>query len=307
MKNSLNIKSIAAGALFLGAVALAGCNKDEAVVRGGANSLQKGEVLRSISLNSDQMRTAKEAYHRAPKLRFYDQVNNRFIDMKMDGSRDMVFSDPDDGFVFADLDNNGVMLFSDNSGDYFVFSTGIGVAGQGGGGMVVAGNTILNIDYSVCLSAQAIADGDGYGDLFDTGFGFNNFSAVFGIAGDFEALADANTSSDDFDPFEYFHGFAMYYILSDDFTGSHEVFDWLDADGESDDFDDLASSMVLDFSNLSLYFATSGTISTSGGQMMFNGEYLAITDLFESFLDDDFDESDIDANIVSGFGQMGCN
>lgn len=306
MKNSLNIKSIAAGVLFLGAIVLAGCNKDEAVVRGGANSLGKGEVVKSITLNPDQARTAKDAYHRMPKLRFYDQANHRFIDMKMDGSRDLVFTDPDEGFSFDDHDNNGMILFSDDTGDYLVFSTGIGLAGQGGGGIVVAGNTSLNIDIAICVSAQAVADGDGYGSLFDTGFAFDEFAAVFGIAGDFEGLANANTSSPDFDPFEYFQGYAVYYILADDVSGSHEVFDWLGADS-SDDFDDMASSMVMDFQNFDLYFATSGTVTASGGQMMFSGEYLSLIDLFESFLDDGVDNSNIEYDIVSGFGNMGCN
>jgi hypothetical protein len=308
MKNSLNIKSIAAGVLFLGAIVLAGCNKDEAVVRGGGNSFGKGKVVKSITLNPDQARTAKDAYGRMPKLRFYDQVNNRFIDMKMDGSRDLVFSDPDEGFSFDDPDNNGMILFSDGSGDYLVFSTGIGVAGQGGGGVVVAGNTTLNIDLAMCISAEAVAAGDGYGDLFDTGFAFNRFAAVFGIAGDFEELANANTSAEDFDPFQYFQGFAVYYILADDISGSHEVFDWLGANSEDEDtFEDMASSMVIDFQNFDLYFATSGTVTASGGQMMFSGEYLSLIDLFESFLDDGVDDSNIDYDIVSGFGTMGCN
>ncbi|HEY8403300.1 MAG TPA: hypothetical protein VIK71_01690, partial [Flavobacteriales bacterium] len=124
--------------------------------------------------------------------------------------------------------------------------------------------------------------------------------------GDFEGLANANTSSPDFDPFEYFQGYAVYYILADDVSGSHEVFDWLGADS-SDDFDDMASSMVMDFQNFDLYFATSGTVTASGGQMMFSGEYLSLIDLFESFLDDGVDNSNIEYDIVSGFGNMGCN
>lgn len=304
MKNTLNIKSISAVALLLGAIALGGCNKEQVGITHGANQIETGQV-KSITLNADQIRIAKDAYHRMPKVRFWDEANHRFIERK-DGSRDLIFTDPDEGFTFSDLDNNGVILFSDDSGDYIVFSTGVGIAGQGGGGMVVAGNSALNIDIALCFSAQMIADGDGFGDIFDTGFAFDEFGAVFGISGDFDALADANTSDDNFDPFEYFHGFAMYYVLSDDLDGSHEVFDWLNANGD-DNFDDLASSFVMDFSNFSLYFATGGTLDVSGGQMNFNGEYLAITNLFESFLEDDFDSSNISANVVFGYGSMGCN
>lgn len=307
MKNSLNIKSIAAGLLLVGAIALAGCNKDAEIVGGqGKNSLQPGEHLKSMTLNGDQQRSAKVAYSRMPKLRFYDQVNNRFIDMKMDGSRDLIFTDPDEGFDFADHDNNGMILFNDGSGDYLVFSTGIGLAGQGGGGMVVAGNTMLNIDLAICVSAEAIASGDGYGDLFDTGFAFDEYAAVFGISGDFEGLANANTSDPQFDPFQYLHGYAMYCVLADDITGSHQIFNWLDV-SETTNYDDMASSMVLDFNNFSLYFAASGTVSVSGGQMMFNGQYVSFMDLLDAFLDEDFDDNNLEVNLVSGYGQMGCN
>lgn len=306
MKYTLNFKSIVAGAVLLMAIALGGCNKEQVGVAAGPGQAANGKVVKSITLNSDQIRLAKDAYHKMPKVRFWDETNHRFIEMKTDGSRDLIFSDPDEGFTFDDHDNNGVILFSDASGDYIVFSTGFGVAGQGGGGVVVAGNSSLNIDIAVCISAQAIADGDGFGSIFDTGFAFDEFAAVFGIAGDFDALSDANTSSDDFDPFQYFHGFAMYYVLADEVSGTHQVFDWLNA-SEDDDFSDMAASMVMDFSNFSLYFSTGGTLAVSGGQMNFNGEYLAITDLFDSFLDDDFNENNIQANIVSGFGTMGCN
>ncbi len=306
MKNTLNFKSIAASVILLVAIALGGCNKEQiSTSPGKLQSNQKGEVVKSIVLNNDQTRSAQAAFRKMPKVRFWDETNHRFIEMS-NGSRDFVFADPDQGFTFDDPDQNGVMLFSDGSGDYIVFSSGFGVAGQGGGGVVVAGNTTLNIDATICLSAQAIADGDGFGNIFDTGFAFDEFAAVFGIAGDFSGLADADTGSDNFDPFEFFHGFAMYYVMADDISGTHEVFNWLEA-SEDGNFEDMASSFVMDFSNFSLYFSTSGSLSVSGGQMNFSGEYLAITDLFDSFLNDDFNEDDIDANIVTGFGSMGCN
>ncbi len=306
MKNTLNFKSVSAAALLVGAIALGGCNKEQVgITRGGANISGKGEVLKNVTLDATQIRNAKETYHKMPKLRYWDQTNQRFIERKA-GSRDLEFNDPDEGFSFSDPDNNGVMLFSDNSGDYIVFSTGIGLAGQGGGGMVVAGNSALNIEMAVCFTAQMIADGDGFGSMFDTGFGFDSFAAVFGIGGDFEGLANANTSDPDFDPFDYLHGYAAYYVLADNVDGSHEVFDWLNYD-ENANYDDFASSFVMDFTNLSLYFSTGGTVEVSGGQMNFNGEYLAITDLFESFLDEGLGEEEVEASIVFGYGSMGCN
>jgi hypothetical protein len=296
----MNYKVLVASALTASVVVLAGCQKDRTL---GGDGIQ---VERKVTLTETQKREASEMVQRVPTLRFYDEAENRFIDFKV-GSRDFVFSDPDEGFSFDDPDQNGVILWADGDVDYIVFSTGIGTAGNGGGGTVVAGNTALNMDLTVCLSVEEVASGDGYGDLFDTGFGFNEYGAVFGIAGDFEALAGADWEADDFDPFEFFHGYAAYYVITDgELEGNHEVFDWLDtSDDGSGDYDDMASSFVMDFSNFSLYFSTSGSINVSGGSMTFNGEYLAIEDLFLDFLEEN--EEDPEVNIVSGFGTMGCN
>jgi hypothetical protein len=296
----MNYKVLVASALTASVVVLAGCQKDRTL---GGDGIQ---VERKVTLTETQKREASEMVQRVPTLRFYDEAENRFIDFKV-GSRDFVFSDPDEGFSFDDPDQNGVILWADGDVDYIVFSTGIGTAGNGGGGTVVAGNTALNMDLTVCLSVEEVASGDGYGDLFDTGFGFNEYGAVFGIAGDFEALAGADWEADDFDPFEFFHGYAAYYVITDgELEGNHEVFDWLDtSDDGSGDYDDMASSFVMDFSNFALYFATSGSVNVSGGSMTFNGEYIAIEDLFLDFLGEG--EEDPEVSVVSGFGTMGCN
>jgi hypothetical protein len=303
MNKIFNLKNFAALAITGGVIFLAGCSKEKIATTPGSGA--KAVSGKKMVLNQSQARDAQEMYSRMPKLRYWDAAHNRFIEMNP-GSRDLVFSDPDAGFVFDDADGNGAVVYSDGAGDYLVVSTGIGVAGQGGGGTVVAGSTALDIDVTVCLSADAVSNGDGYGDLFDSGFGFTNFSAVFGISGDFEGLANANTGAEDFDPFEYLHGFAAYYVLSDDVNGSHEVFDWLDSDG-SEDYDDLASSYVMDFQNFALYFASSGEINVSGGQMSFNGTYVSIEDLFDSFLSDGLGDEEPTVTEVSGFGTMGCN
>ena len=287
--------SIATGAA---AMLFTGCQKDKEVVAAPG-------TVQTVMLSEAKKRQVQEMTSRVPKLRFYDEQENRFIDFNV-GSRDYVFTDPDEGFTFDDPDQNGVYLWADGTGDYIVFNAGIGVAGQGaGGGIVVAGNSTLDMDFTICLSLAAVAEGDGYGDLFDSGFAFDEFGAVFGIAGDFEALADADSDSEDFDPFEYFQGFAAYYVLADDLNGSHEVFNWLDATGD-ENFDDMASSYVMDFTNFSLYFATDGVVTVSNGTMTFQGEYLAIEDLFLDFLEES-DEEEPDFNIVSGYGSMGCN
>jgi hypothetical protein len=260
-----------------------------------------------VKLNTEQKRNAQEFYSKAPKLRYWDEIHNRFIEMKSDGSRDLIFTDPDEGFSFDDPDADGAMMFTDDSGNYIVFSSGFGVSGQGGGGMVVAGNTILNMAIVQCISASAVQNGEGDADLFSTGFGFSEFSVVIGIAGDFEALADADQSAEDFDPFEYIYGFAIYYVLSDDASGSHEVFDFLDSDG-TENFDDFATAMVIDLQNFALGFASGGVITVSGGTMSFNGTYLMIDgeDIFNAWLGDD-EDPELNVSEVSGYGSMGCN
>jgi outer membrane murein-binding lipoprotein Lpp len=305
MKKYVNFRNLAAVVITGGSILFAGCSKESVVSSVGGNP----ENLNSkkVTLTSDQAREVREMYGRVPKLRFWDDTHQRFIELKQ-GSRDLNFVDPDDGFTFDDPDGNGAMLYTDADGDYLVVSTGIGVAGQGGGGTVIAGSTALNIDVTVCLSAEAVAAGDGYGDIFGGDTGWTNFSAVFGIAGDFEGLANADTGSEDFDPFEYFHGFAVYYVFSDDLNGSYEVFDWMDEEGSGEDLEDFASSFVMDFTNFNLYFATDGEIGFSGGMMTFNGSYLEIVDLFESFLEEDgFGDDEPEVNEVEGYGTMGCN
>lgn len=302
MKNLFNLKNAIGGAFVGGLFLLAGCSKEKITTTPGRAIENSGK---KVALTQDQQRTAGDMYARMPKLRYWDEVNHRFIEMNP-GSRDLVFTDPDSGFSFDDPDGNNAIVFSDDSGDYLVISSGFGVAGQGGGGTVVAGSTALNIDFTICLSADAVAEGDGFGSLFGDDTGWSNFSAVFGISGDFEGLNDADTESEDFDPFEYLYGFAEYFVFSDDLGGSHEVFDWMGDDG-TQDLDDLASSFVMDFTNFNLYFASGGEITVSGGQMSFNGNYLEIADLFDSFLSDDGLEDDPTVNEVNGFGSMGCN
>jgi len=304
MNKIFNFRNLAGLFVAGSIVALSSCTKEEYVTTGAASA---SDVVsgQKVALTQEQSRTAQEMYARMPKLRYWDQNRQVFYEMKP-GNRDFVFVDPDDNFSFDDSDGNGAVVYSDSDGDYLVISAGFGVAGQGGGGTVVAGNSALNIDITVCLSAEEVAAGDGYADLFDSGFGFDEFAAVFGISGDFEGLANADTGADDFNPFDYFHGFAAYYVLSDDVSGNHEVFDWLEADG-TEDFDDFASSYVMDFQDFSLYFANGGNLNVSGGQMTFNGTYIAIYDLFESFLEEGVGEDELDVEEVSGFGTMGCN
>jgi len=284
-------------------VLLSGCTKESVEINGSSASPAK-----KVELSSEQMNRAKKMTGRLPKLRYWDESNQRFIEFNPN-SRDLIFSDPDEGFNFDDPDGNNAMVFSDGTDSYLVFSSGFGVSGQGGGGTVVAGSTILNMDFTVCLSMEEVAAGDGMVDFFGDGSdAFSEYAAVVGISGDFEALESSNSSDPSFDPFEYLNGFAAFYVIADDVSGSHEVFNWMDADSSSsNDFDDMASAMVLSFQDASLYFANSGTVTTSGGTMDFNGTFVGFSDYLDLFLDDSSSEIDLEAEEVSGYGTMGCN
>jgi hypothetical protein len=49
-------------------------------------------------------------------------------------------------------------------------------------------------------------------------------------------------------------------------------------------------------------------LTVSGGQMNFNGTYVGIFDLFESFIEDDgLGDEEPTVEEVTGFGVMGCN
>jgi hypothetical protein len=290
--------------LFALVMLVAGCTKDEEA-RVVGNSATSGT---KVDMTTEQESRARKMVRRMPKLRYWDETNNRFIDFNPT-TRDFEFTDPDEGFVFDDPDGNNAMVFYDGTDSYLVFSAGIGVSGQGGGGTVVAGSTTLDMDFTVCLSMQEVAAGDGTVDFFSDGSGvFDEYAAVIGIAGDFEALANADASGNSsFDPFEYLQGYAEFYVIADDVSGNHEVFNWMDAEADPEDFDDMASAMVFDFQDFSLYFANSGQVNVSGGTMEFNGTFIGFLDFLDVFLEDSSEEIDMEAVEVSGYGSMGCN
>jgi len=284
-------------------VLFTGCTK-EPVELIGSSATQPSKV----ELSSEQMNRAKKMTARLPKLRYWDETNQRFIDYNPN-SRDLIFSDPDEGFNFDDPDGNNAMVFSDGTDNYLVFSSGFGVSGQGGGGTVVAGSTILNMDITICLSLQEVAAGDGGAfNLFDSDTTFSEYASVIGIAGDFEALESSDENSD-FNPFEFLEGYAAFNVMADDVSGSHEVFNWMDAENaDAEDFDDLAYAVVFDFQNFSLYFSNSGTVTTSGGTMEFSGTFIGFEDLLEDlFSEDSSEDFGGDAEEVEGYGSMGCN
>ncbi|MFN0032614.1 MAG: hypothetical protein ACKVOR_10685 [Flavobacteriales bacterium] len=280
---------------------VASCTKEMPTGNGNASITEGKKVV----LNEDQERKLHDMVSRVPIIQYYDLATGNVIELDIQ-NRDFSFVSPPDGWYYNDADGDGVEYVQVGDNDYLVFSGSVSGGGSGGGGTVVAGNSALNIDIAICLSLQEVGDGEGYGNLFDSGFSFPEFAAVFGIAGDFEALAEADTESEDFDPFEYFHGFAEYFVLADELAaGSYDVFDWMESDGTEDYFDNgWAAAFLMDFQEMAIYFSTDGTITVASSSMTFNGEYLGLIDIFDAFLDGE--DYDVEAAEVSGFGTMGC-
>lgn len=270
-----------------------GCQKEQIV--GGGNTTSPT----TINLNKDQKRMVGDLIHRLPVIRVYDEVHNRFIDIDAQ-NRDFSFSTPNDGWNFSNT--NGVEWVAAEGGGGFLFIDGSSLGGNTGG-TVVAGNSVLDINYTFCFSASDEALGM---DLFDVGGDFTGVSVVLGIGGDFEALMNGEVEEgDDVDFTDYFWGFACYVVYADVASGNYEVLNWFDdMDSDPDDLEDKSFSYVLDFQNFALYFSSDGSVNVSGGSMTFNGEYLAILDMF---LDFDGDTEDVDIEEVSGYGTMGCN
>ena len=297
----MNTKLLFASLTVGAALAFTGCSKEEVRTGNAATNLGKN----TVTLNSQETRVIGEAVARLPKLRVYNPNTNKFIDMDF-GTRDYVFADADPGFTFDDTDGDGFMVYNDYSGNYIVYNLGGGFAGTGGSGLVIAGDAALNMDYVVCIAASDMDDSGSSADIFETGFNWEEFGAVVGISGDINGLMEADTESEDFDPFSFFNGYAVYYVLSDELTGNHDIFDWFAyADGDTS-AEDFAFAMVLDFSDLTLYFANSGNLNVSGGSMNFNGTYLMMSNFFDAFLEGE-DNEDPSFDEVPGYGQMGCN
>ena len=159
----------------------------------------------------------------------------------------------------------------------------------------------MDIDFTFCFAASDEALGL---DLFDFGGDISGVSTVIGIGGDFEALANGDVD-EDADFTDFFDGFAAYIVYANEAQGTYEVLNWLnDLDEDPDFLEDKGFGYVFDFQNEGLYFSSDGALSVQGGDITFNGEYLAITDFIFSFGEDD---DDISFDYVSGYGTLGCN
>ena len=272
-------------------MALAGCAKEE--YSGGGVSSVHLDANREPS--TEQIRQIEEMMANMPEIGVLSDDRSTLYRFNLQ-TREFSFASPNDGWNFSS-DDGPVFIPADGGGGILIipaFSFGGNT-----GGTVVAGNSALDINYTFCFSASDEALGL---DLFDYGGNFDGISMVLGIAGDFEALADGDVD-EDADFTDFFQGYALYFVYDNEASGTYNILDWFEnLEDDVEDLEDNGFSYVIDFVNFNLYFSTDGTLTVSGGEMSFSGEYFGILELLESLEDEE-----VDFDVVPGFGTMGCS
>lgn len=202
------------------------------------------------------------------------------------------FADPSNGYQFATSSN--VEFVETSEGNYMIVSTD--GTNANAGGMVVAGESNLDINMAICFSSAS--DGS---SLFDFGSvdSTYGFSMVLGISGDFESLINGDIDPDA-DITEYIYGFAMYIVFEDQANGSYEVIDFTDPSSFTDDVQGQAVSMLIDFRKAKMYISSEGNLTVGTNTISFNGKY------FEVEYDPNGNTNEGTPSEVSGFGTMGC-
>ncbi len=235
-----------------------------------------------------------------PAVGIYNRTMDKILVFKRTGPGSRSFSfttQPASGINFASS-NGGQWVYTEQGGMVVITEPSAGLGA--GGGLVAAGNTTLDIDFAVCFAAGEEAMGGG---MFGPEMG--DVAGVIGIAGDFEALANGDFDESEDDIFDYFHGFAYYFVYADQLSNtSYEVLDWVENEGQpEEELQDFSLAFVVSLQNEGgIYISKDGNISVNGGTMQFNGTYYAIEGI--GF----FDGEDEDATFteVSGYGGMGC-
>jgi len=242
---------------------------------------------------------AIEMVRELPDMAIYDHVNDRQITIDFN-SKSFSFATPNSGWNYSDDDDLNYVPYSEGGGILYVGPSSLG---GNSGGTLVMGTSTLDITYTFCVSVANEALG--LDVFFDNESDFDGFSVVMGIAGDFEALENGDIDENS-NFYDYFQGIAWYYIYDNEAQGNYEVVDWFDNFDQEDysGFGDKGFACAMDFQDFDVYFSVDGTITVSGGNMTFNGSYFRLLNLIDSFFDEDFDS--IDADVVDGFGTMGC-
>ena len=299
-------KSIGAAATLFVAGALiftTSCTKDND--NPATASPQKAEV--TVITDKGLQADIREAADRTPPIAWYNKTMDKVIvyNPHHNKSKTFSFSDPADGWNFSN--NQGVQWVQNPAGGGILFITPGAFGSNTGSGVVVAGSTTLDINYTFCFSADEEALGLGLVDIDD----FSGVSGVIGIAANLDALQNENFEEEGVDIENFFQGLAYYLVFDGQAQGSYSVLNYLD-DVESDDFNEDAAqgegfSIVFGFdqNSIAFYVSKNGNINVSGGSMNFTGNYFGLV-LSNLFGDDDDDGAEGNFVEVSGYGQMGC-
>lgn len=276
-----------------------------ALVAGSFSSCSKeesaGPAAAAKTVTDPQVkRNVEELSGRLPAVGIYNRTMDQVLVFraKNDGSRGFSFTTaPPSGINFGSS-NGGQWVWTEDGGMAVITSPQAGLGG--GGGTVAAGNTTLDINLAVCFASGEDALGAG---LFGPDMG--EVAGVIGISGDFEALANGDFSDGESDPFQYFHGFAYYFVYADQLSNqSYDVLNWItDLDQSDEDLQDFSFAFVVSFQNDGgIFLSKDGHITVNDGTMEFNGNYYAITGV--DYFDSEGEEPSVTE--VSGFGAMGC-
>lgn len=205
------------------------------------------------------------------------------------------FADPHEGFAFSSP--NGVQ-YSEADGSLYVTAAAFGENSGGGGGIIQAGSTSMDINYTICISADDSSSGFSFGPTSE------GTSTVFGISGDFDQILSGDTSGG---IESLFNGFAMYQVYDDEASGTYDIVNWLEDLNEPEDaLQNKGFAWIIDFKKLQMYFSKSGSLNVSGGTIGFQGKYFEF--IPEEDAEDMFDlGDDPEVNVVDGTGSMGCN
>lgn len=294
------IRNVAFLAIGTTTLLFTSCTKDDSQA-GASDPLKGQEIAKREITNKDVQEEMMRLRENLPTVAIYNTTMDKYIllDVNKHGQKsfsfaspgfDASFSSPDESITYANIDGTNYVIANQGGG-----------FGAGGGGTVTAGSTVLVLDYVMCFSAGEETLG---GDLFDFGGpDVDGFSGAIGIGGDFEALSEGNFEEDG-DPFQYFHGFAFYYILDDNPSGSYEVVDFFDEAGDPN-LNDFAFAIVVSFQDGGgIYFSADGELTFANASIDFNGQYAGIEDFIFGF-NDDVDQNG-SYSLVEGFGQINC-
>lgn len=251
---SKSLLTLSLGALTVGSLLVSSCSKHEEQPCKTSG--------KPAAISTEQQQAALKFLQEMPEIRV---KAGKYGFVLPKPSRDgFNFADPSPGYNWGTSSNITVVENPDGS-EYIVLNSDGGSGNAGG--TVVAGNTSLDIGMAFCFSADE--DGaDGFllagSDSVGTGV-----SLVIGIAGDFDALINGEVE-EDADITDYFWGYALYLVYTDEASGSYEVLDWTNLD---EDTDDKAVALVFDFKNGKGYLSSQGNLNVNSNSIGFNGSY----------------------------------